>query len=87
MAFTDRQTLAARAAIRRAVVTFMRSIDRLETRRGPIASDLIEEWVLLELFEALNKRLQGRAVRLSDAMLKLSNALADCRNSRSENRG
>jgi hypothetical protein len=82
MSISDRHADAAQAAIKRAVAAFIRSIDRIEERHDAMSFQLIEEWVLLELCEVLTKRIDGNKTQMPEALLKLSNAMADYRDSR-----
>jgi hypothetical protein len=90
---TERQFREADAAVERAVAAFIRRIDRIEERhattdRGDgVPFQIIEEVMLLKLCHELAKRLDWRRTQVPPAILKLSNALADYRDSHWEDRG
>lgn len=86
---TDRHFREAEAAIGRAVSAFMSAIDRIEERadRDGVSFQLVEEVMLLKLCKDLIKRLDTRRTNIPPATLKLSNALADYRDTRWEERG
>jgi hypothetical protein len=86
-ASTDRQFEQADAAATRAVTTFVSAIDRMMGRWEDVAPQDILEHVLLLLCDELTKRIDRDCLSpLDDATLKLSNALADYRDSRWEER-
>jgi hypothetical protein len=73
-------------AVERTVATFMSAIDRMMGEA--VAPQYILERVLLQLCEELTKRIDGFLPldEVSFSTLKLSNALADYRDSRWEER-
>ena len=81
----DRQFRAADAAIDRTVAGFVHGIDELLIfyREGPVAPSYIVEGVLLKLCDELTKLVDKEkfAETLGPATMKLSNALADYRDS------
>ena len=78
----DRQFLNADAAIERTVTTFFSAIDRMGGRWRDVAYSYILEGVVLKLCEELTKRIDAEPdLALGPATLKLSNALADYRDS------
>jgi hypothetical protein len=86
---SDRQFREADAAIARAVATFISAIERIEGRWESVAPTYVIETMLMELCEKLTKLLDDPdlAASLGAAETKLSNALADYRDSRFEDRG
>jgi len=90
---TERQFREADAAVERAVAALIRRIDRIEERHATtdgwdgVPFQIIEELMLLKLCDALAERLDGRRTQIPPAILKLSNALADYRDSHWEDRG
>jgi hypothetical protein len=83
---TDRQFQEADAAVARVVATFMSAIDRTMVHWEKVSGQYILEGVLLQLCEELTKRIDFFSP-VGDATLKLSNAMADYRDSRFEERG
>jgi hypothetical protein len=82
---TNQQFREADAAIERAVAAFMSAIDHMMKRWDGVAAQYILERVLLELCEELPMRIGTRSI--GPATVKLSNALADYRESPAEERG
>ena len=73
---------AVKADAERAVAAFMSAWDRIDGKGWPyVPPTEVEGYVLLALCEALCKRIDGFQSRPPDALLKLSNALADYRDS------
>jgi hypothetical protein len=75
-------------AIERSVTEFIRTIEQMTGRWDVVAPTYIVEGVLLKLCEELTKLIDDPHLigHLGSATLKLSNALADYRDSRWEDR-
>jgi hypothetical protein len=87
---SDRQFREADAAIERAVATFISTIERMEGRWESVAPTYVIETVLLKLCAKLTELIDGPDLATSligSAEVKLSNALADYRDSRARDRG
>ena len=82
---TDQQFREADIAIERAVATFMSAIDHMMKRWDDVTAQYILERVLLELCEELPMRIDTQST--GPATVKLSNALADYRESPAVERG
>ena len=82
---TDQQFREADIAIERAVATFMSAIDHMMKRWDNVTTQYILEHVLLELCEELPMRIDTHST--GPATVKLSNALADYRESPAVERG
>jgi hypothetical protein len=80
---TERQFQAADAAVERAVTAFSSKIEQMLGRWEAVAPYYIVEGVLLALCDEMTKLIDGPSVAplVGAATLKLSNALADYRNS------
>ena len=85
---TDRQFQAADAAVAKAVDDFMNKIERVSGKWEAVASQYVIERLLLELCTELTKLIDDPIFRnhAGPATVKLSNALADYRDSRAEER-
>jgi hypothetical protein len=79
----ERQFQAANAAIERAVDRFVTDIDKIMVQREAVAPTYVREQALLILCDRLVKLIDDPilAVLNGPAMLKLSNALLDYRDS------
>jgi hypothetical protein len=89
-AMSDRQFREADAAIERAVATFISTIERMEGRWESVAPTYVIETVLLKLCAKLTELIDAPDLATSligSAEVKLSNALADYRDSRARDRG
>jgi hypothetical protein len=84
-----REFQQADAAIERAVAAFMIKVNLMLAESQAVAPTYIVENVLLTLCEELTKLIDDPvlAEHMGPATLKLSNALADYRDSRSVDRG
>ena len=82
---TERQFQEADAAVDRAVAAFVIKIERMSGKWQAVAPAYIVERVTLALCEETSKLIDDSETA-SPAMLKLSNALADYRDSRAEER-
>jgi len=82
---TDQQFREADIAIERAVTAFMSAIDHMMKRWDDVTAQYILERVLLELCEELPMRIDTQST--GPATVKLSNALADYRESPAVERG
>jgi hypothetical protein len=85
---TKRQFQAADAAVDKAVATFMSKIESMSGKWDAVAPAYVIERVLLVLCEELTKLIDDPDLAniMGPATVKLSNALADFRDSRFEDR-
>jgi len=85
---TKRQFQAADAAVDKAVATFMSKIESMSGKWDAVAPAYVVERVLLVLCEEMSKLIDDPDLAniMGPAMVKLSNALADFRDSRFEDR-
>jgi hypothetical protein len=87
MKAAEKQQALARAAIKRAVAMFLGKIDRLTVRWEHVPMDHLYEDMLLELCDELAKRIDNPHNFLrGEASIRLSNALADYRDSQRHER-
>jgi hypothetical protein len=87
---SNRQFREADAAIERAVGKFIGAIERIEGRFDSVSPAYVVEAMLIELCEKLTKKIDTpnmADIVLGPAEIKLSNALADYRDSRFVDRG
>ena len=85
---TKRQFQQADAAVDKAVATFMSKIESMSGKWDAVAPAYVIERMLLVLCEEMTKLIDDPDLAniMGPAMLKLSNALADFRDSRWEDR-
>ena len=91
---TKRQFKEADAAVDKAVATFIGKIELMPGKWDAVARAYIVERVLLALCHEMTKLIDTQSIddpdlvnSMGPAILKLSNALADYRDSRFEDRG
>ena len=86
---TKRQFQQADAAVDEAVATFMSKIESMSGKWDAVAPAYVIERMLLVLCEEMTKLIDDPDLAniMGPAMVKLSNALADFRDSRWEDRG
>jgi hypothetical protein len=86
---TKRQFQQADAAVDKAVATFMSKIESMSGKWDAVAPAYVIERMLLVLCEEMTKLIDDPDLAniMGPAMVKLSNALADFRDSRWEDRG
>ena len=86
---TERQFREADAAVAKAVAVFISKIESMSGKLDAVAPAYILESVLLALCEEMTKLIDDPDLAnvIGEVMLKLSDALADYRDSRWEERG
>ena len=86
---TKRQFQQADAAVDKAVATFMSKIESMSGKWDAVAPAYVIERMLLVLCEEMTKLIDDPDLAniMGPAMVKLSNALAEFRESRWEDRG
>ena len=88
---SDRKLREAEAPVKRAVATFINTIDRIRRRGGlDVPTKMIREILLLELCDKLITLIDDPGFVssfLGPEEMKLSNVMVDCRDSRWEHRG
>ena len=86
---TKRQFQQADAAVDKAVATFMSKIESMSGKWDAVAPAYVIERMLLVLCEEMTKLIDDPDLAniMGPAMVKLSNALADFRDSRWEDQG
>jgi hypothetical protein len=86
---TKRQFQQADAAVDKAIAAFIGKIESMSGKWEAVAPAYVVERVLFVLCEEMTKRIDDPDLTnmMGPAMVKLSNALADFRDSRFEDRG